>query len=332
MERVINVVVSGEFVQKDNKNAGVQGEANATTLHIVMSDEWSAYSKRIIWRNALGENPVAVLLHNSAEALLAGQNPLAFDTPIPAEPLALPGWCSFTIEGFRDSDPTAVSISVTNSLLVKPSSANGAPTEPTPGQAQQLQLQIEEIVPQVVEIVGEAVALLEHTEEAISVWDVWNRDTTYVPLNKVSHLGNAYICKEACVGIDPYTDTSGGTVGHYWLLIAQKGSQGVQGEVGSQGMTGQQGLQGERGLQGMQGIQGMQGERGLQGVEGTMGIQGPHGPQGEQGERGVDGVAVATDGIVAFNVTQDGVLQCSYMGDVQPDFFIGEDGHLYWTA
>ena len=64
MDRTINVTVTGEFVRKDSKNAGVQGEANVTGLHIVMSDDWEAFSKRIIWRNALGESPVAVLLYN----------------------------------------------------------------------------------------------------------------------------------------------------------------------------------------------------------------------------------------------------------------------------
>ena len=50
MDRTINVTVTGEFVRKDSKNAGVQGEANVTGLHIVMSDDWEAFSKRIIWR------------------------------------------------------------------------------------------------------------------------------------------------------------------------------------------------------------------------------------------------------------------------------------------
>ena len=40
MDRTINVTVTGEFVRKDSKNAGVQGEANVTGLHIVMSDDW----------------------------------------------------------------------------------------------------------------------------------------------------------------------------------------------------------------------------------------------------------------------------------------------------
>ena len=34
MDRTINVTVTGEFVRKDSKNAGVQGEANVTGLHL----------------------------------------------------------------------------------------------------------------------------------------------------------------------------------------------------------------------------------------------------------------------------------------------------------
>ena len=105
MDRTINVTVTGEFVRKDSKNAGVQGEANVTGLHIVMSDDWEAFSKRIIWRNALGESPVAVLLYNSVEDLVAKKDPLTFDTAIPAEPLALEGWCSFTIEASGRATP-----------------------------------------------------------------------------------------------------------------------------------------------------------------------------------------------------------------------------------
>mgnify|MGYP000031155655 CR=1 FL=1 len=52
MDRTINVTVNGEFVRKDSKNAGVQGEANSTVLHIVLSDEWAEYSKRVVWRDA----------------------------------------------------------------------------------------------------------------------------------------------------------------------------------------------------------------------------------------------------------------------------------------
>lgn len=261
MDRTINVTVTGEFVRKDSKNAGVQGEANVTGLHIVMSDDWEAFSKRIIWRNALGESPVAVLLYNSVEDLVAKKDPLTFDTAIPAEPLALEGWCSFTIEGFRESDPTAVAITVTDHLLVKPNDAYTTPKEPTPTQAQQLQTQIDGIVPQVSTLVGNAIEALEQAEEAVKVWEAYDSAKTYLPLQKVSRLGSSYICKAACKGVAPELDVAGGVEGAHWLLIASKGDQGEQGAEGPQGKTGKQGIQGERGLTGERGVQGSKASR-----------------------------------------------------------------------
>ena len=336
MDRTIQVTVNGELVKKHSKNAAGQGEANVTTLHILFSAEWEEFSKRIVWRDATGENPVSVLLMHEVEELLDGQDPLAFDTPIPAEPLAVAGWCSFTIEGFRDSNPTAVSISVTDYLLVKANDAYGAPAEPTPTQAQQLQAQIESIVPQVTEAVQEAVDALEQAEEAVKVWTIWDPNTKYLPLQKVYRLGSSYICITTNVGVDPALDVPSSTgKGSFWQLIAQKGDKGEQGPAGPQGLTGAQGIQGPRGLpgeRGPQGIQGIQGPQGTQGATGAAGPQGPAGPQGVQGPpgpRGIDGVAVATSGMVAFNVSEEGHLLCSYTGDEPPNYYIGEDGHLY---
>lgn len=335
MDRTVNVTVNGEFVRKDSKNAGVQGEANVTTLHIVMSADWEEFSRRIVWRDALGEHPVSVLLYNSVEDLASGHDPLVFDTTIPAEPLALPGWCSFTIEGFRDSTPTAVSITVTDTLLVKVNDTYNTPAEPTPTQAQQLQTQIDEIVPQVTEIVGEAVDALAQAEEAVKVWAMWNSSTKYLPLQKVSRLGSSYICKKTNIGNDPALDVAGGTEGTYWLLIAKKGDQGVQGATGAQGATGELGIQGERGVQGVSGNAGPQGQRGIQGSQGATGSTGPQGPQGAQGiqgppgPRGIDGVSVQTSGMVSFSVTEGGHLLCTYTGSEQPDYYIDENGHLF---
>lgn len=309
MDRTINVTVNGEFVRKDSKNAGVQGEANVTHLHIVLSGDWEQFSKRIVWRDALGEHPVAVLLYNSVEDLVAGKDPLVFDTPIPAEPMALPGWCSFTIEGFRDSNPSAVSITVTDHLLVKVNDTYNTPSEPTPTQAQQLQTQIDEIVPQVSELVGNAITALEQAEEAVKVWEVWESEKTYLPLQKVSRLGSSYICKQSCASIDPAVDTADGdgVEGMYWLLIAKKGDKGDQGATGAQGEPGQQGIQG---------------------VQGIQGIPGPQGERGKEGPRGIDGVCVQTAGMVNFSVSEDGNLLCTYTGAEAPAYYINNDGHL----
>lgn len=276
MDRTINVNVDGSFVKKSSKNAGVQGEANATTLHIVMSGDWEPYSKRIVWRNAQGENPVAVLLFERVEDLAQEKDPLTFDTPIPAEPLSLSGWCSFTIEGFRDSDPTAVSISVTDYLMVKVNDSYNTPAEPTPSQAQQLQLQMDGIIGQVGELVGSAVEALEQAEEAVKLWEQWDSAKTYKPLNKVSRLGSSYICTKMNCDVDPWADVTagGGVEGKYWLLIAEKGDRG------------ENGLDGAKGDPGPQGIQGIQGEQGIQGLHGYPRAGGAAGHQRRRGDGG----------------------------------------------
>ena len=68
MTRRINVTVTGQFVQKDTKNAGVMGEGNVTALHLTLDDTWAGYGKRVVWRDAAGENPVAVVLVPDAAA------------------------------------------------------------------------------------------------------------------------------------------------------------------------------------------------------------------------------------------------------------------------
>lgn len=290
MNRVINVEVNGEFVRKDGKNAGVQGEANAASLHITMSVDWEAYAKRIVWRNALGEDPVALLLHVDLSELALGRSPLEFKTPIPGEALAVPGWCSFTIEGYREGEPDAVAISVTDHLLVKPNDDYNAPSEPTPTQAQQLQAQIEAMQRQ-------TGALVSEVTEPLKVWELWDAARAYKPLEKVSRGGSSYICTAPCQGLDPGEDCAGGYQGTAWLLIAAKGDTGAQGK---------------------QGLQGVQGEQGIQGVQGI---------QGQEGPRGMNGVVVETAGMVAFDVTEDGYLECAYTGE-KPDYYIDEDGYL----
>ena len=50
------------------------------------------------------------------------------------------------------------------------------------------------------------------------------------------------------------------------------------------------------------------------------------------GPRGLNGVAVQTSGYVAFNVTEDGILQCTYSGDAQPNYYINDEGHLIYET
>lgn len=148
MARVINVGVTGEFIDKDSKFGGVQGEGNTTTLHLTFDASWDGYGKRVVWRNAQGEDPVAVVLTQSAAAMAEPDyDQRVYDTPIPTEPLKLPGWCTFTIEGYKAETPGAIALTVSDALEVQVNDSFYTPAEPTPSQAQQILGEIEKIKP-----------------------------------------------------------------------------------------------------------------------------------------------------------------------------------------
>lgn len=279
MSRVINIKVDGEIIKKDSKNAGVQGEANATTLHFVFDESWSGYSKRVVWLNAMGESPVAVILYRDVTDAVEGVNPLEFESYIPGEALTEEGLCSFTIEGYKESAPLAISRSATEYLWVAASDRYYQPEEPTPTQAQQLQGMIESVTEETAAIVAKAQAELAGVQQDIGVWEEWDRLEWYKPLNKVARLGSSYLCLRQHSGIDPAEDLDG----TYWLLIAKKGDKGDPGV----------------------------------------------GRDGREGPQGIPGVAVAAEGIIAFNVDEDGYLWMSYTGDEQPGYYIAADGCLY---
>lgn len=115
------------------------------------------------------------------------------------------------------------------------------------------------------------------------------------------------------------------------ILNGAKGERGDKGDKGEQGVKGDKGEQGIQGVQGIQGEIGPKGEKGDRGIQGEQGIQGEPGQQGEKGNDGINGVAVASSGFFAFNVTQDGMLQLTYTGEDEPDIELRDDGHLYLT-
>ena len=145
MDRIINVKVGGNYLSKDNKNAGVRGEANVTNLRITFDEGWDGYAKTVTFFDAYGNNPVkrtltADLVENMAE------NARIYLVPIPKEPLAIAGELTFVVEGYVEGKRQR---SIADKLVVKdsPDTDNaGEPTDPTPDQIEQLQEQIDKIM------------------------------------------------------------------------------------------------------------------------------------------------------------------------------------------
>nr|DAG59326.1 MAG TPA: hypothetical protein [Caudoviricetes sp.] len=157
MDRIIEVKVNGSYITKDNRNAGVQHEANTTSLRIEFDQGWDSYAKKVTWWDAKGENPVEITLGtNLLEDATASTR--IYLCPIPGEPLAECGECTFVIDGYVDGKRQR---SAADCLWVKeaPFKENaGQPSDPTPSQAEQLQKEIDGIKGTISQAVASAAA------------------------------------------------------------------------------------------------------------------------------------------------------------------------------
>ena len=165
MDRIINVKVGGNHLSKDNKNAGVRGEANVTKLRITFDEGWDGYAKKVTFWDARGANPVERLLTvDLLESIVASTR--IYLVPIPAEPMMLAGNMTFVIDGFKGKytrdengnwvvevdDNSKRQRSVSDTLVVQdaPITDNATePTDPIPEPYEQLQEQIDSILPNI---------------------------------------------------------------------------------------------------------------------------------------------------------------------------------------
>lgn len=145
MNRTINILVDGSHLTKDRGTAGVQHEGNSTVLRITFDESWDNLAKSVTWWNAKGLNPVVrVLTVDMLEDIKTSTR--VYRCPIPAEPLTEAGMCTFVIDGFLDGKRQR-SVSDQLKVTAAPYAANaGAAADPTPTQAEQLQVQIEAVV------------------------------------------------------------------------------------------------------------------------------------------------------------------------------------------
>ena len=145
MDRIIEIKVNGSYLTKDNAYAGVQYEGNAKTLRIEFDEGWDGYAKTVTFWNALGENPVKrTLTADLLEDL--PHNTRIYLCKIPGEAMTEAGLCTFVIDGYANG---ARQRSVADKLKVRAADFEeeaGEPTDPTPSQAEQLQVQIDTLL------------------------------------------------------------------------------------------------------------------------------------------------------------------------------------------
>ena len=145
MDSIINVKVRGNHLSKDNRNAGVQYEANVTHLRIDFDEGWDGYAKSVTFWNALMGNPTKITLTtDKLEDILV--SPRTYLIPIPGEAMTEAGYPTFVIDGFVDGKRKR---SLADTLWVKEAPYDedaGEPADPTPSQAEQLQVQVDQIM------------------------------------------------------------------------------------------------------------------------------------------------------------------------------------------
>ena len=329
MDRIIEVKVNGSYITKDNRNAGVQHEANSTSLRIEFDPIWDSYAKKITWWNAKGEDPVEITLGSNLLEDAAASTRI-YLCPIPGEPLAECGECTFVIDGYTDGKRQR---SAADRLWVKEApfkETAGQPSDPTPSQAEQLQKEIDEIA-----AAARNAALLP--ESGAGMKYIRRNDDKVLETSTDGKSWEAtgssgHVIVDAAGNVMPQRsrmqfangtveDKDGVTVVHG--AKGDKGEKGDKGDQGPKGETGEQGPQGKtgpvivpsvdiygvmsfsiqdngqapqsvsvrgpQGPQGVQGAQGAQGERGPQGIQGAQGIQGPKGDKGDTGATGPAG-------------------------------------------
>jgi hypothetical protein len=146
MDRIIEVKVSGSHLAKDNRYAGVQHEANAKSLRIEFDEGWDGYAKKVTFWDATGGNPVErTLTTDLLEDMTASTR--IYLCPIPGEAMAESGELTFVIDGYVDGKRQR---SVSDTLIVEAApfiDKADQPADPTPTQAEQLQKQIDGILP-----------------------------------------------------------------------------------------------------------------------------------------------------------------------------------------
>lgn len=164
--KTIEVKVTGSYLTKDSRSAGVQYEANVTTLRIEFDPSWDSMAKHVTFWDARGMNPVKRILTVDLLENLE-KSTRVYRCPIPGEALAEAGEMTFVIDGYLDGKRQR-SFSAELSVTPAPYIAQaGEAADPTPTQAEQLQVQLQAVL----EDIQKAVEAAEAADEARATAD-----------------------------------------------------------------------------------------------------------------------------------------------------------------
>lgn len=148
MQKIISCKVTDEYVQGTGAVIGAVGSHDDAALELSFSSIWDGTTKRIVWFDALGQNPTLTVL--TTDLLVPGELEV-YRVPIPGEAKTVAGNMMMSIRGViigEDGMEEKAVVSATATFVVLESvwSDDASESEDiTPSQAEQLQAEVDAI-------------------------------------------------------------------------------------------------------------------------------------------------------------------------------------------
>lgn len=349
MNRTITVNVVKEFARQDSQNGGIQGSGNVDHLRLRFSEDWDGYAKTCVFWDANGENPVKVIV--GADKLEdVTKDPRTYIIDIPPEPLAVEGTYTVVIDGYLDGKRGRSETIRLKSNGAQIADDAGEPADPTPSQAEQLQQEIEKIIPNIQAVATEA--------KSWAVGGTGSRDGEDTDNAKYYAKQSEKSAQESAQGLENISQQ---------VEAAKSYAESAKTESLHAANRAQNAAESERSAfesaesaktaesnakisEQSSAESARQSEEARQAIENMTASAVSVGPDAEpyvkktssggvvnlefglrDGEPGPPGYTVPADGLYAFHIDENGDLIITYTGEEVPPFSIDENGDLIYT-
>lgn len=349
MNRTITVSVVKEFARQDSQNGGIQGSGNVDHLRLRFSEDWDGYAKTCVFWDANGENPVKVIV--GADKLEdVTKDPRTYIIDIPPEPLAVEGTYTVVIDGYLDGKRGRSETIRLKSNGAQIADDAGEPADPTPSQAEQLQQEIEKIIPNIQVVATEA--------KSWAVGGTGSRDGEDTDNAKYYAQQSEKSAQESAQGLENISQQvevargyaeSAKTESLHAANHAQNAAESERIALES-AKSAKESESNAKEAEQLSAESAQQSEDARQAIENMTASAVSVGPDAEpyvkktssggvvnlefglrDGEPGPPGYTVPADGLYAFHIDKNGDLIITYTGDEVPPFSIDENGDLIYT-
>lgn len=349
MNRTITVNVVKEFARQDSQNGGIQGSGNVDHLRLRFSEDWDGYAKTCVFWDANGEHPVKVIV--GADKLEdVTKDPRTYIIDIPPEPLAVEGTYTVVIDGYLDGKRGRSETIRLKSNGAQIADDAGEPADPTPSQAEQLQQEIEKIIPNIQAVATEA--------KSWAVGGTGSRDGEDTDNAKYYAQQSEKSAQESAQGLENISQQVEAAKGYaesakteslHAANRAQSASESERNALESS-ESAKTAESNAKISEQSSAESARQSEEARQAIENMTASAVSVGPDAEpyvkktssggvvnlefglrDGEPGPPGYTVPADGLYAFHIDENGDLIITYTGEEVPPFSIDENGDLIYT-